>query len=115
LLAPFLRARSKLTESDIVTLFSLSTEEMAQRALRESSQGSNKGDRENDTLTRALGTVEQRGRVRGVSSKLTWREDFPKLEASYRKRKTTSPLTVDIEELKRQLKRELYGDLEVYI
>jgi hypothetical protein len=40
-------------------------------ALMESSQYSNEGDKENDTLTNALGTMEQQGRVRGVSSKLT--------------------------------------------
>jgi hypothetical protein len=70
-------ARSKLTEIDDVTFFNPVTEEVAQRALRESNHDSNEGDRENDALSRALGTMEQRGRVRGVSSKLTWKEDFP--------------------------------------
>jgi hypothetical protein len=67
----FMCARSKLTESGDVSFYSQSTSEVAQRALRESSQDSNEGDRENDTLTNALGTKEQRGCVRGVSSKLT--------------------------------------------
>jgi hypothetical protein len=53
-----MRARSKLDESGAVTFYSLSTEEVAKRALRESSQGSTEGDRENDALTKALGTKE---------------------------------------------------------
>jgi hypothetical protein len=67
-LAPFMRARSKLTEDGNINFYSTSAEEVAQRALMESSQGSNEGVREFDALTRALGTREQRGRVRGVSS-----------------------------------------------
>jgi hypothetical protein len=51
--------------------------------LRESSQGSNEDERENDTLSRALGTKEQRDCVRGVSSKLTWKEGFPAHKSSY--------------------------------
>jgi hypothetical protein len=47
-----------------------------QRALRESSEDSN-GERENDALSKALQTKEQRGRVHGVSSKVTWKEGFP--------------------------------------
>ena len=66
-----MRARSKLTDGGVVSFFSTSTDEVAQRALRESSQGSNEGERENDVLTKALGTVEQRGRVCGVSRKMT--------------------------------------------
>jgi hypothetical protein len=46
------------------------TSEVAQRALRESSKDSI-GERENDVLTKALQTKEQRGCVRGVFSKLT--------------------------------------------
>jgi hypothetical protein len=45
---------------------------VAQRALRESSEDSN-GERKNDTLTKVLQTKEQRGRIRGVSSKLIWK------------------------------------------
>jgi hypothetical protein len=69
-LAPFMRARSKLTETCNVCFYSHSTLEVAQRALRVSREDSN-GERENDALTKALQTKEQRGRVRGVSSKLT--------------------------------------------
>jgi hypothetical protein len=43
---------------------------VAQRALRESSENSN-GERENDALNKALQTKEQRGHVRGISSKVT--------------------------------------------
>jgi hypothetical protein len=57
-LGPFMCARSKLTESDDVTFYSQSTSEMAQKALRESSEDSN-GERENDTLTKAPQSMEQ--------------------------------------------------------
>jgi hypothetical protein len=53
----FMRARSKLTESDNVRFYSHNTSEVTQRALRESSEDSN-GERENDTLTKALQTKE---------------------------------------------------------
>jgi hypothetical protein len=43
---------------------------VAQRASRESSEDSN-GERENDTLSKALQTKEQQGHVHGVSSKVT--------------------------------------------
>jgi hypothetical protein len=68
-------ARSKLTESNDVSFYSQSTLELAQRAISESSKDSN-GERENDALTKALQTKEQRARDRGVSSKLTWKEGF---------------------------------------
>jgi hypothetical protein len=55
---------------------------MAQMALRDSSEDSN-GERENDALTKALQTKEQRGRVHSVSSKLTWKEGFPKHKSMY--------------------------------
>jgi hypothetical protein len=55
---PFMRARSKLTESGDVSFYSQSTLEVAQRALRESSEDSN-GERENDALSKALQTKEQ--------------------------------------------------------
>jgi hypothetical protein len=67
-----MRARSKLTESGDVSFYSQSTVEVAQRALRESIEDSN-GERENDALSKALQTKEQRGHVRGVFSK----EGFP--------------------------------------
>jgi stress response protein SCP2 len=65
-----MRARSKLTESGDVSFYSQSTSKVAHMALRESNEDSN-GERENDALTKALQTKEQRGCVRGVSSKLT--------------------------------------------
>jgi hypothetical protein len=55
----FMRARSKLTEIGKITYYNQSTEEVVQRGLRESSQGSNEDERENDVLSRALGTKEQ--------------------------------------------------------
>ena len=109
-LGPFMRARSKLTESGDVSYYSQSTADVAQRALRESSEDSN-GERKNDALSKALQTKEQRGRVRGVSSKMTWKEGFSEHKSMYRKRKTTSTPQVDVEELKRQLRREVLGDL----
>jgi hypothetical protein len=69
-LEPFMHARSKLTESGDVSFYNQSTIEVAQRALRESSEDSN-GVRENDFLSKALQTKEQRGHVPGVSSKVT--------------------------------------------
>jgi hypothetical protein len=83
---------------------------VAQKALRERSKDSN-GERENDTLTKALQGNEQRGHVRGVCSKLTWKEGFLKHKSMYQKRKITSTPEIDVEELKRQLMRELLRDL----
>ncbi|XP_025805537.1 uncharacterized protein LOC112884375 [Panicum hallii] len=111
-LAPFMRARSKLTEDGNINFYSTSAEEVAQRALMESSQGSNEGVREFDALTRALGTREQRGRVRGVSSQLTWKEGFPKHKGRYRKRTRDSSSKVDIDEIKKQVKMEMFGELK---
>jgi hypothetical protein len=54
-----MRAWSKLTEIGKIASYNQSTEEVAQRGLRESSQGSNEDERENDALSRALGTKEQ--------------------------------------------------------
>jgi hypothetical protein len=111
-LAPFMRARSKLTEDGNINFYSTSAEEVAQRALIESSQGSNEGVREFDALTRALGTREQRGRVRGVSSQLTWKEGFPEHKGRYRKRTRDSSSKVDIDEIKKQVKMEMFGELK---
>jgi hypothetical protein len=63
-------ARSKLTESGNVSFYSHSTSEVAEKALRESSKDTN-GERENDALSKDIQTMEQRGRVRGVSSMVT--------------------------------------------
>jgi hypothetical protein len=84
--------------------------EVAQRAFRESSEESN-GERENDALSKALQTKQQRGRVHGVSSKVTWKEGFPQHKSMYRKRKIISTPQVEVEELKRQLRMEVLGDL----
>jgi hypothetical protein len=70
-----MRARSKLIESGDVSFYIHNTSEVAQRALTESSEDSN-GERENDALTKALQTKEQRGHVHGVFSKLTCKEGF---------------------------------------
>jgi hypothetical protein len=48
-----MRAHSKLIESGDVSLYNKSTLDVAQRALRESSEDSN-GKRKNNTLTKAL-------------------------------------------------------------
>jgi hypothetical protein len=76
-------ARSKLTEIGEITYYNQSTDEVVQRGSRENSQGSNEDERENDTLSRAFGTKEQRGRIRGVSSKLTWNDGFLAHKSSY--------------------------------
>jgi hypothetical protein len=83
---------------------------VAQRVLRESSEDSN-GERENDALNKALQTKEQRGHVHGVSGKVTWKEGFLQHKSMYRKWKTTSTSQVDMEELKRQPRMEVLGDL----
>jgi hypothetical protein len=84
----FMCAHSKLTKSDDVNFYSQSTSEVAQRALRESSKDSN-GERENDALTKALQTKEQRCHIRGVSSKLTWKEGFLEHKSMYGSGKQT--------------------------
>ena len=56
-------------------------------------------------------TVEQRGRVHGVSSKTTWKEDFPEHKSYYRKRRGGLPSSVDFEEMKRQMKSEMKSEL----
>jgi hypothetical protein len=71
-----MRAHSKLTKSSDASFYSQSIAEVAQRVLRESSKDSN-GERENDALSKDLPTKEQRGCVRGVSSKVTWKDGFP--------------------------------------
>jgi flagellar hook-length control protein FliK len=65
-----MHARSKLIELGDVSFYSQSISEVAQRALRERNEDSN-GERENDALTKALQTKEQRDCVCGVSSNLT--------------------------------------------
>jgi hypothetical protein len=55
--------------------------------VRESSEDSNEGGRESDTLTKALRTKEQQGRVHAVSRKLTWKEGFSAHKSTYQKQK----------------------------
>jgi hypothetical protein len=100
-------ARSKLTWPSDVSFNNQSTSEVAQRALRESSEDSN-SEMENDALTKAMQTKEQRSRVHGVSNKSTWKEGFSEHKSMYQKWKTTSTPHVDVEELK----KELLGDLK---
>jgi hypothetical protein len=57
-LAPFVCARSKLIDLGDISLYSQSTSEVTQRAMRDNNQDSNKGDKENDALTNTLGTKE---------------------------------------------------------
>jgi hypothetical protein len=109
-LGPFMHARSKLIELGDVSFYNHSTLEVAQSALRESSEDSN-GERENDALCKALQTKEQRYRVHGVSSKFTLKEGFPEHKYMYQKWKMTSTPQVDVEELKRQQRNEVLGDL----
>jgi hypothetical protein len=42
---------------------------------------------------------------------MTWKEGFPKHKSMYRKWKMTSTPQVNVEELERQLRREVLGDL----
>jgi hypothetical protein len=95
-----MHARSMLTKSGDVSFYSRSTTDVTQRALRESSEDPN-GERENNALSKALQTKEQRVRVRGVSSKMIWKEGFLEHKSMYQKRKMTLTPQVDVEELKR--------------
>jgi 23S rRNA A2030 N6-methylase RlmJ len=61
-LTPFMRAHSKLTESDDISFYCQSTLKVAQRALRESSKDSI-DERENDAFTKALQTKQQQDNV----------------------------------------------------
>jgi hypothetical protein len=85
---------------------------VAQSILREGNQDSNKGDKENNALTNALGTTDQQGCVHGVLSKLTSKKGFLQNKSRYCKWKTSSSPMADMEELKRQLRMELLGDLK---
>jgi hypothetical protein len=58
-LRPFMCSQSKLTDIGKITYYNQITEEVVQRGLRESSQGSNEDGWDNDALSRALGTKEQ--------------------------------------------------------
>jgi hypothetical protein len=77
-----MRVCSKLIESGDVIFYSQSTMDVTHRALRESNEDSN-GERENDALSKALQTKEQRGLVHGVSSKMTWKEGFSEHKSIY--------------------------------
>jgi hypothetical protein len=88
-LGKFVHAHSKLTELGDVSFYNQSTSEVAQWPMRESSEDSN-GERQNDALTKALQTKEQRGHVYGVFSKLTWKEGFSEHKSMYQKQKMTS-------------------------
>jgi hypothetical protein len=105
-----MHARSKLTELGDVSFYSQSTVDVTQRTLRGSSEDSN-GERENDALSKALQTKEQRGHVCGVSGKMTLKEGFPEHKSIYRRWRMTLTPQVDVEELKIQLRREVLGDL----
>jgi hypothetical protein len=48
--------------------------------------GQFKSDREKYVLSRALGTAEHTGRIRGVASQMPWKADFAKDVWSYKKR-----------------------------
>jgi hypothetical protein len=52
-------------------------------------QGKFKAKRNKDVLTIAIGSKEHGGPTRGVSSKLTIRDGFPKDRASYRRHDAT--------------------------
>ena len=49
------------------------------------SQGKFKAKRDKDVLSTAIGTKEHRGRIRGVSSKLTFRDGFEEDRSTYKR------------------------------
>src|SRR6266511_1483432 len=53
----------------------------------QATQGSFVPDRENDVLTKALGTKEHPGRTRGFGSKVPWKKGFPQDAHRYKSRK----------------------------
>jgi hypothetical protein len=100
-----------LTESGNVIFYNQSTVHVTQRALRESSEDSN-GERSNDALIMALQTKEQRGRIHGVSNKMTWKEGFLEHKSISQKQKMTSTPQADVEELRRKVLGDLRPILE---
>ena len=66
--------------------------------------------REDDILTKALGTKEHPGRTRGIGSDVPWKHGLPQYSSQYRKRKVSK------EErdarLKAELKVEVIQELE---
>ena len=69
-------------------------------------EGSFKPSRERDILSVGLGNLEHPGRVRGVSSRLGWKEGFPEHAEMYRKRDRYKEAMRDIfkEEAKQEMK-----------
>src|SRR5207244_12898835 len=53
----------------------------------QATQGSFMPDRENDVLTKALGTKEHPGRTRGFGSKVPWKKGFPNDFYKYKSRR----------------------------
>lgn len=89
----FLRARSKLIVSEgsaVIAWSNDTTKEVSQNIKRkhdESCQGSGTTwIRENDILSECLGP-EHPGRVRGVSSTMSWKYGFPEYASMYKKRR----------------------------
>jgi hypothetical protein len=103
-------ARSKLTESGDVNFYNQSTSKVAQTALMESREDSN-GERENVALTKPC--KPRSNEVMFVVFPVSWsvRRVFLEHKSMYRKQKMTSTPQVDVEELERQLRREVLADL----
>jgi hypothetical protein len=84
----------KLLHPELVGEVSTKIQEYAENGKK----GEFKPRRENDILTAALGNPEHTGRVRGISSNISWRKAFPEYAASYRKHeksKRTLEETID--------------------
>jgi hypothetical protein len=109
-----MRAHSKLIELGYVNFYSQTTVEVAQRVLRESSEDSN-GERENDALSKALQTKEQRGRAHGVFSKVTWKMGFSQHKSMYQKQKMASTPQVDVGGAEKKAEKQGSRRLEAYI
>ena len=56
------------------------------KAMADAQTGAFRPERENDELTRALGTKEKGGRTRGKGADIPWKKGFPEYADSYRSR-----------------------------
>nr|BAD23474.1 CER1-like [Oryza sativa Japonica Group] len=76
---------------------------------KQSSQEVSSQSREDDVLTKALGTEEHRGRTRGIGSSVPWKLGFPQYAWQYKKHKLSK--AQKYARLKEQLRAELREEL----
>jgi ATP-dependent Lon protease len=89
--------------------FVLTVSRVEMTAERQASEEVFSQRREDDILTKALGTEEHRGRTRGIGSNVPWKHGFPQYTWQYRKHKL-SKAQKDAR-LKEQLRDEIRDEL----